>query len=446
MTKNGTDGGSTFDPQAAMASMMNAVSDAQQQWFASVLGASGDVDAASPLFADAAKQWTASMQSATQAWSADMEPIAARVLDRFQYGQDAMLRIYQLVLEAWQTAVEHAGEGEDVTAVMEEYMERVDEQAREAVDVWNETTQDQTTMWQDYLDVLQRAGLPHGLLLRMQPPGASGDDTDAASDAFFESLYKLFEFETLSERLLNAPALGLSREFTQEVAQGFKAYQEAQRAGGRYRAVLASIATDATQHFLRTLGTKIREGEAPETLRELSKLWSKVADKTFVRAFRTDEYIDAQNDYLEATLRLRKQQRTITEAFQRALDQPTRSELEEVYELLHRLRQENKELKRAVSSLRDDREEHAATHEALREEIDQLRSRVRRAEAGAASDDFSAISGIGSARAETLRDAGITTYAQLAAADAERIRDAFGAAISDDRLRAWQDAARDLAD
>jgi class III poly(R)-hydroxyalkanoic acid synthase PhaE subunit len=445
MTKNGTDGGSSFDPQDAMASMMNAVSEAQQRWLRSAFDAQADADAMPPLFADAAQQWARSMQSATQAWTADVEPITARVLDRVQHGQDAMLRIYQLVLDAWQEAAQQAEDGEDVAAVMDDYVERVDEQARKAVNVWSEATQDQTTMWEDYLGVLQRAGLPHGLLLRMQRPDASRT-SDTASDAFFEHLYKLFEFETLSERLLDAPALGLSREFTQEVAQGFKAFQEAQRAGVRYRSTLASIATDATQHFLRTLGTKIREGEAPETLQELSKLWTKEADRTFVRAFRTDDYIGAQNDYLEASLRLRKQQRTISEAFQRALDQPTRSELDEVYELLHRLRQENKELTRAVAALRDEREARTEVHEALREEMDRLRARVRHVEQDAAPDDLTAISGIGSARAETLRDAGITTYAQLATADAAMIRDAFGTSISDERVQAWQSAARDLAD
>ena len=447
MTDNGASSESSSGPGPSLAAWVEAMAKVQQQWLSAMLDHDDTSDAMAPLFAEAAQQWGSVLNRAGEAWSAEMGPTAVQVMDRFAHGQQALASVYQLVVQAWQEALANTGEGGDVAAVLEEYGERVDEQARKAVNVWSQTTQDTNALWQKYLDGLQQAGLPHSLFVGMAPGSAEASDrgADPAADAFFESLYKLFEFETLSERLLDAPALGLSREFTQDVAQGFKAFQEHQRAAVRYRSILASITSDAVQHFLRTLGTRIREGEGPQTLKELSKLWTRVADKTFVQAFRTDDYVDAQNDYLEASLRLRRQQRTIAEAFQRALDQPTRSELEEVYALLHRLRQENKELKREVAALQATTDDLSAGQKALQEEMDSLRRRAGQTEVGGAPDDLTAVPGIGAARQATLHAAGITTYAQLADAEAERLREAFGASIREERLQKWKSAARELA-
>lgn len=466
MSDNGTSDDAPFFGPGALSSMMDAAAKAQQRWMKGMMGGDDVATALPPLFTEAAKQWQASMQRAADAASSDLAPIAQQTIERAAEGQASLLRVYQLAIEAWQEAMTAAHDGEEVPSVMARYAERASRQMREAVQVWNDATKEQQSSFGQMMTAMQGAENPLRVLLRA--PQAGGDGAEAPAAAFLENVLKLFEIESVSERLLDAPALGLSREFNQEVAQGVKAFQEHQRAAVRYQTVVGSIASDAVQRFMTTLGERIQEGEAPETLRDLSTLWTEVADTTFIRAFRTDDYIDAQNDYLETALRLRKQQRVVLEEIQEAFDQPTRSEMEEVYQLLHRLRQENKQLKRDVSDLQDAlADAHSspagasqdtpaqdevdalrAEIDALREQVAALQSDVGSAEAtsDATPDDLTAIDGIGPATQTKLRDAGLATFDALADATPSALRDALGdrqsARTSDDQIAAWQDAAR----
>jgi len=460
MSKNGT---SASDSSPNLSSFMNAFASAQKRWMESA-ATQGTVSAMPAMFSEAATQWQSALGDTMESLSGETEPVVNETLERMASGHSVLLQVYQMALEAWQEAAQAVQEGEDVQDAMTAYVERVDEQIRKSTTSWNQLAQDQQAMWQRFVDSLQGAGFPLGMLLSV-PKVTRSDDGAAHTpvEAMFQSLHRLFEFETLADRLLDAPALGLSREFNEEVAQTFKAFQESQRASVRYQTVLSSIWSDTLQHFVQALGTRAQEGEPVDTLRDLSTLWTKVADKTFVRAFRTEDYIEAQNDYLESSLRLRQQQQTLAETLQRALDQPTRSEMDEIYKLLNRLRRENKDLKRDLADLSGDTAADDDT--ALRDDVDALRQEVADLKAAlhanvdesepaapaasAASedvrDDLTAIKGIGSATQEQLYDAGLTTYAQLADASHDAICDALGADLSADRLTSWQEAARDRA-
>lgn len=57
-----------------------------------------------------------------------------------------------------------------------------------------------------------------------------------------------------------------------------------------------------------------------------------------------------------------------------------------------------------------------------------------------AAADFTAIKGIGKATAAALVEAGVRTYADLVAADAEKLAAAIGSNVT--KVNEWQDAAR----
>ena len=457
MSKNGT---SFSDASPPMSSFLEAMATAQKRWLQGVASGESPSSAVPPLFGEAATQWQSTLTDAVDAWSGETAPIVKQTAERMASSQSLLLQVYRFAMEAWQEAMQDMQDGEDIQTVLRDYVERMDDQIRKSTTSLNQLVQDQQASWQQFVEAMQGAGLPFSMLLSMSPPKDREASADTPAAAMFESVQRLFEFETLTGRLLDAPALGLSREFNEKVAQAFKAFQEYQRASGRYQTVVASIWSDTLQNFATALGEAVQEGDGIETLRDLSTLWTKVADQTFVRAFRTDDYIDAQNDYLEANLRLRHHQRTLAEEMQRALDQPTRSELDEVYKLLNRLRRENKELKRHLSDgppASDDDAPSAQAADALREEVADLRAQVQALQqtvhtltadaptAADASDDLTVIKGIGGATEQQLQAAGITTYAHLADASHEALCDALGADISADRLNAWQRSARDHA-
>ncbi len=65
--------------------------------------------------------------------------------------------------------------------------------------------------------------------------------------------------------------------------------------------------------------------------------------------------------------------------------------------------------------------------------------------AGGATDDLTAIKGIGLTTRNRLRRAGITTYARLAGARPEQVREALGKSSRGARVEAWISQAGKLA-
>lgn len=422
--------GSSFPNADAAASMMNAFFSAQKRWMESVTDAAQG--SGSPaFFARLAQQWQEAMMGGIQTWTDESEPVMRATMERMAQSQSALMELYQLALSTWTQIGEQASDSDDLPGIIEEKAEDLDEQVRHAISTWSTATKDVQSMWQAFADDLQQAGLPFDVMLRMpgMTQGAGPDQQETPLRTLFDQMYKTVEVENIMERLLDSPGIGLSREFNEKVQRGFKAFQEYQRAGVRYQSIVANIWGQALQRFLYQVGKRARDGESLDELRDLTTIWTKAADDVFITAFRSDDYIEAQSDLLSAAMRFRTRRRAILEEYQQALDQPTRSELDEVHELLYRLRKENKALRKEVDALTDEMQ-------ALRAAQD---------ETPEASDDLTLIKGIGRATAEQLRAAGLGTYAALAKATPESVRDVLDRPIGNSEIKAWKRAAQQNA-
>ncbi len=453
--------GSTFPGADEAASMMQALINAQQRWMRQTVATMQAGGAAPPAFAEAAKQWQRIATDSVGTWSEKSEPIVRATLQRMVDSQAAMMQLFEGAVNAWRRIGEQTAEGKDLPHAIEESVEGVTEQVRRLVGTWSTATRDVQALWQRYAEDLQNAGVPFGVMMRV--PGVMQERSGAADEeegetplrTMFDQMFKLYEYENIVERLLDTPGLGLSREFNEKVQQGFRAFQAYQRAAVRYQSIVASIWTQALQRFAYTLGERVQQGEAVADLRDLSTLWTHVADDVFVTAFRSDDYVEAQSEMLSAAMEFRVRRRALLEEYQRAIDQPTRTELDEVHELLYRLRKENKEIARVLKAQRQQRGSDAARERdvealqqhvrALTEEARTLRAELHARRDGAAADDLTAIKGIGTATAEQLREAGFETYAALAEAPPAAVREALGRPVGDEQIAAWQRAARKRA-
>ncbi len=423
MSTNGTSTSGT----KSTASVMEALFDAQQQWIDAMMPPlSGSTEASVP-FARMMTQWNEAVMAGLSRGAGDAEPAMKAAMERMAQSQSAMMELFQLVAKAWPQISQQAAEGGDLSRIIEEQVEGLDEQVRRAISTWSTTTQDMQSMWHQYAEALQGAGLPFDVLRHMpgMMSGLAEGDQETPLRALFDRMYKATEVEHFMERMLDSPGLGLSREFNEKVQRGFKAFQEYQRASTRYQSIVASIWTQALQRFLYEVGERMQSGKELDGLRDLTTIWTKAADDVFITAFRSEDYLDAQRDMLSAAMRFRVRRRDILEEYQRALDQPTRSELDEVHELLYRLRKENKALRKELDT--------------LKKEVNTLRAA---ADAAAPSDDLTTISGIGAATAEQLHDAGFGTFAALANATPSAVRSALGRPIGDDQIQAWKRAAK----
>ena len=424
MSTNGTSSSGTKSAE----SVMHAMFDAQQQWMKAMTSSlSGGSGTAAP-FTRMMKQWNEAMMSSMSVGAEDAEPAVNATMKRMAQSQSAMMELFQLAANAWTQISQRASDADDLSGVIEEQVEGLDEQVRHAISTWSTAAQDVQSMWQQYADTLQGAGLPFDVLRRMpgMMSGLADGDRDTPLRTLFDQMYKATEVEHFMERMLDSPGIGLSREFNEKVQRGFKAFQEYQRASTRYQSIVASIWTQALQRFLYDVGERVKSGDELDGMRDLTTIWTQAADDVFITAFRSDDYLDAQSDMLSAAMRFRTRRRDILEEYQQALDQPTRSELDEVHELLYRLRKENKTLRKEL--------------DALKREVSTLQDATD--SPAAPSDDLTVISGIGAATAEQLRDAGFGSYAALAKATPSAVRSALGRPIGDDQIQAWKRTAK----
>ena len=106
------------------------------------------------------------------------------------------------------------------------------------------------------------------------------------------------------------------------------------------------------QLFQEDIVSLAEKGQKIESLRDFVLLWTRGAEEIFTQAFRTEEYVLAQGQMLNAAMAYRIREREIIEIFLKLYDLPTRSELDETHRRIYELRKENKALRKEVESIK----------------------------------------------------------------------------------------------
>jgi Rps23 Pro-64 3,4-dihydroxylase Tpa1-like proline 4-hydroxylase len=91
------------------------------------------------------------------------------------------------------------------------------------------------------------------------------------------------------------------------------------------------------------------KGEKITAVRQLMGLWYRTADKSLLVTFNTQEFLDTQNAFTKAQQQFKLAQRAVVEDIFRSLDMPTRSELDETYQVIHELKMEIRALKKGTA-------------------------------------------------------------------------------------------------
>ena len=93
------------------------------------------------------------------------------------------------------------------------------------------------------------------------------------------------------------------------------------------------------------------KGEAIQSLRQLTVLWSNVADEVFIETFRSEKYIRVQGQLSNAAMTYLIRRREIIELFSKINEIPTRCEVDEAHRNIYEQRKEVKALKKAVDEI-----------------------------------------------------------------------------------------------
>ncbi|HQZ72224.1 MAG TPA: poly(R)-hydroxyalkanoic acid synthase subunit PhaE, partial [Anaerolineae bacterium] len=212
--------------------------------------------------------------------------------------------------------------------------------------------EDLSTLWQTWLAMLQDTTGPWVKAWRQAPDHLGGALSGDRSELADLSRLAWDAWEHTGGRLLESPSLGFGREGQERLILGFDAWMDYRRAVAEYQGVLGELNAEAMAAVARQLTERGKAGQPVKTLRELSAVWTQAADEVFEAGFRSDRYAASQATMVKKAMGYRQAERAIVEASLRNTDIATRTEMDEAFQEIHRLRRELRGLRREMIALR----------------------------------------------------------------------------------------------
>src|SRR5690349_18192179 len=146
------------------------------------------------------------------------------------------------------------------------------------------------------------------------------------------------EFDRQLQHLIDRPVFADLWEIDRDLLKALSLWFELRRVGSEHQVLVWNAWTQARLRFSQAL-TERMAGEGGQTKwRELTTLWTDIANRTLLEAHRSDAFLDAQRRMLEIALRYRAQESELVEKISSRLNMPTRSELDEVHRSIHELK------------------------------------------------------------------------------------------------------------
>jgi class III poly(R)-hydroxyalkanoic acid synthase PhaE subunit len=146
------------------------------------------------------------------------------------------------------------------------------------------------------------------------------------------------------------PLFGASREKNAKLLRLVDAVVDLRKSSLNFHTALPRRLSKAVEATVEELGKVAAKGEKITAVRQLMGLWYRTADKSLLVTFNTQEFLDTQNAFTKAQQQFKLAQRAVVEDIFRNLDMPTRSELDETYQVIHELKKEVRALKKALPS------------------------------------------------------------------------------------------------
>jgi class III poly(R)-hydroxyalkanoic acid synthase PhaE subunit len=296
------------------------------------------------------RQWRALSEQTLSAWGAGGDPLLRQVAAQMARSQSGLLRLTEQLSAAWQAVAAQAGAGQDPAAMAARWAEQLQRLA--SPQELSAAGEDLATLWQTWLAMLQDSTGPWVKAWRQAPDHLGGALTGDRSELSDLSRLAWDAWEHSGGRLLQSPSLGFGREGQERLLLGFDAWMDYRRAVAEYQGVLAELSAEAMGAVARQLAARGQDGKPVRSLRELSALWTQAADEVFEAGFRSDRYAASQGAMVQKAMRYRQAERAIVEAALRNTDIATRSEIDEAFKEIHRLRRELRALRRELGAAR----------------------------------------------------------------------------------------------
>jgi class III poly(R)-hydroxyalkanoic acid synthase PhaE subunit len=282
------------------------------------------------------------------------DPVARNVAKQLVASQEAMFRFLQLFSRGWQAMAPKIEAGEDWQSVMKQYSDQwVQTMVGGPTGMMN-SGKDINELMQFYMQGWTKMSQPWMQLFQDSPGNLSqvlmGGGTELAE------LSKLHwdVFERSFGGMTEVPGLGSNRELNAKIAKGFDSWTELQKCNAEFQVFLGKTMNVAIEQFMQDLITMSEKGEKIESIRDLMNMWMEIIDQTFSKMYVSEEYLDLQKRLAASVMQNKIEQRKIMEVILKALDLPTRSELDDAYLTMYELRKDVRAMKKQLKALSDD--------------------------------------------------------------------------------------------
>ena len=148
------------------------------------------------------------------------------------------------------------------------------------------------------------------------------------------------------ERMAQGPQLADVWDFDRKLALAFGAWIDLRARLASYNAVASAPWTEASRQFLEAMSKSKTESLG---WRGMFAKWAEISNQELIKNQRTDAFLKAQKELLQAALQYRSRQNDVSDAISALFDLPTRRDLDEVTRQLTELRREVRALRRETA-------------------------------------------------------------------------------------------------
>lgn len=289
----------------------------------------------------------AAMKQGVDALNQGTNEAARALMDRMQSSQGAMNRVMEFFFKSWKVVAPNLDAGKDWRPDLQNFATNW---AQEATALLNRNMgmgsnfSDMTrSMVQDWPGAL---GPWMGFLSQASSMGHLGEAALGGTAGLTRLLNMGTEVHPLPG-LGELPRFGVSREKNAKMMRLFDASVDLRKSSLKFHTAFAQALAKAVEATVDQLGDLAQKGEKITSVRDLMRLWFRTADGSLMHTFNSPEFIDIQNDFTKAGLTLKIKQREVVEDMLRALDMPTRTELDDAYKVIHELKKEVRAIKKA---------------------------------------------------------------------------------------------------
>jgi len=152
------------------------------------------------------------------------------------------------------------------------------------------------------------------------------------------------------ETVLGLPRLADVPDLDRKLLGLLQCWAGVTQRSAEYGAIVAQVWMAAYADFLPALQGAASEGKPVGGGRELLDRWTATVNERLLKAQRSEDFLAAQRRLLDALLKSRAAEHELVEIGAKAMDLPTRGEMDDVHKTLHALKREVRQLKRRLAA------------------------------------------------------------------------------------------------